>query len=95
MKVISIRGKKLLDMFRKKFICRTQLSKKTLPLGYKNKINQTNIEKAAKLARLHDFVINELPENTIHQLVKEELDFQGSTSTYRNSKEHYIIILKF
>ena len=28
----------------------------------KNKINQTNIEKAAKLARLHDFVINELPE---------------------------------
>tara|TARA_X000000950_G_scaffold50596_1_gene59567 strand:- start:9623 stop:11416 length:1794 start_codon:yes stop_codon:yes gene_type:complete len=28
----------------------------------KNKINQANIEKAAKLARLHDFVVNDLPE---------------------------------
>ena len=27
-----------------------------------NKINQQNIEKAAKIASLHEFVINDLPE---------------------------------
>ena len=42
-----------------------------------NKINQENIEKAAKIANLHNFVVNDLPEKYLTNVGEDGIKLSG------------------
>ena len=49
-------------------------------------INQDAVERAAKIANLHDFVINELPQNYQTYVGERGVRLSGAAAAYRNSK---------
>ena len=58
-------------------------------------INEDAIEKSSKIANLHDFVINELP-NKYQTLIGERgVRCQAANVNVLELQEHYITILKF
>ena len=58
-------------------------------------INQEAVEKAAKIANLHNFVSDELPKNIKQLLAREELDYQRDKDNVLELQEPYTTIHKF